>query len=280
MESNINNEENDNQNYNLQNQGSDEQEEKSKIKIENQEINDKKIEDKNQNTLKMCSLAIKEEESEKELNELNSDDHNKKNEVIKKRRIKGKNDSKKNKIVKNKKEGKNHKLNNLGGDAFEYMISYNIAQKFFIEDIHTSVENKEDNFNTKQSLDIEEIKRAMIDKLSPIAECNIEDNETKNGYLNEFNDNLIEYFSHQGIYEKISVDSDSMTYSSETLSSESNKIYHSDKNNDTNNNVQNTPSNQYKNKKIKDLTKLEFDLFLKNVLGINYIYRKKSFRKK
>ena len=58
----------------------------------------------------------------------------------------------KKKLKKGKPKTHSLKLSKLGGDAFEAMISYKIANKFFIEDIETDVSKKEKNFTAKQIL--------------------------------------------------------------------------------------------------------------------------------
>ena len=78
-------------------------------------------------------------------------------------------------------------------------IAYKIAHKFFIEDIHTNIDEKDKNFNTKQNLDITEIKREIIDKLSPNHLCGAKENKIKSKYTKVFIDNIAEYFSNQEI---------------------------------------------------------------------------------
>lgn len=95
------------------------------------------------------------------------------------------------------------KLNNLGGDAFDYMISYNISKKFFIEDINSDVITKEANFNNNEEQDIIEIKMEIINKLSPNNFLNKNVNKKNMEYISNFNENIIEYFSYQNIYDDI-----------------------------------------------------------------------------
>ena len=102
-------------------------------------------------------------------------------------------------------------MNNLGGDAFEKMISYNISRKFFIEDINSDVKAKESNFNNDEELDLNEIKMEILNNLSPNNILNREDNNKKAQYISDFNKNIIEYFSYQSIYDNIFVQSDSMS---------------------------------------------------------------------
>ena len=136
------------------------------------------------------------------------------------------------------------------------MISYKIANKFFIENIETDVSIKEKNFTAKQSLDINEIKKEIIDKLSPVLGANFNKNTRKKDISSECQDNINVYFQYQNEYNNIYVKNDSsMSYSSEISSSGNNKI------------------NNLNKKKInhKDLTELEFDLFLKNVKEENLL---------
>ena len=162
----------------------------------------------------------------------------------------------KKKLKKGKPKTHSLKLSKLGGDAFEAMISYKIANKFFIEDIETDVSKKEKNFTAKQILDINEIKKEIIDKLSPVLGANFNENTKKKDISSEFQANVNLYFKYQNEYNNIYVKNDSsMSYSSEISSSGTNKI------------------NNLNKKKInnKNLTELEFDLFLKNVKEKNLL---------
>ena len=194
---------------------------------------------------------------------------------------KGEKDGKKNKENKNiinqdtSKSQKNDKkyskkANKLGGDAFETMISYKIVHKFFLEDIgNQNLKENDKNFNTEQYLNIKEIKKEILDKLSPSNLYNSEQNSKKIDYTNTFNNNIVEYFNHQEIYDSICIISESI--SSSEISSESKKQYKSD----SNNNIYiNSENRKKKNINIKDITELEFDLFLKNIKGnklLNFI---------
>ena len=158
----------------------------------------------------------------------------------------------------------------MGGDAFETMISYKIVHKFFLEDIgNQNLKENDKNFNTEQYLNIKEIKKEILDKLSPSNLYNSEQNSKKIDYTNTFNNNIVEYFNHQEIYDSICIISESI--SSSEISSESKKQYKSD----SNNNIYiNSENRKKKNINIKDITELEFDLFLKNIKGnklLNFI---------
>ena len=98
-----------------------------------------------------------------------------------------------NEEIKQKKEKNNNghskKLSVIGGNAFESNISYKMTYKFFIEDINTNAKSAEKNFNTQQKIDIDEIKKDILDKLSPNQNLTIEQN--KKAY-----EERLEYNSH------------------------------------------------------------------------------------
>ena len=196
------------------------------------------------------------------------DDQNKKEEKYK---DSSKAQENRNQNPRKKNKGKNYiqnyskKLNNLGGDAFEYMISYNISRKFFIEDINSDLKTKESNFNNSQELDINEIKKEIFNKLSPNNFSDVNDNKKKIKYISDFNTNITEYFSYQKIYDTIYIQSDSM--SSGISSSE--KEYKSDNNKNIKLNIKQSAKKKNMNK--KDLTQIEFDLCLKGVKGENLL---------
>ena len=168
------------------------------------------------------------------------------------------------KEAKVKKEKKiSHKLKNLGGVAFESMIGYKMVNKFFIEDIKIM----DNNFNTQQSLNISDMNKEIINKLYPTPSSSFEENKKRNDFSFNYNNNVNDYYSLQNEYNTIYIESES----SSNLSS-NNELHKSDESS--------------KNKKInsknigkKDITKLEFDLFLKNVTGKllnNFLKEKKS----
>ena len=201
------------------------------------------------------------------------------------------------------------KLNKLGGEAFEKMISYKIVHKFFLEDIlrATNAKEIERNFNMEQYLDVKMIKKEILDKLSPSNNFDLENNNLKIDYTTQFNKNISQYFNCQDIYNNIYIKSENI--SSSGISSENSKEYKSDsinpektnlksnkgnfsknsnpKNNNFNSNTDNTTnsnqenentnsklSKKKKNINMKDITELEFDLFLKDVSGkklLNFI---------
>ena len=153
----------------------------------------------------------------------------------------------------------------MRGDAFEYLISYNISRKFFIEDINSDLKMKESNFNNSQELDINEIKIEIFNKLLPNNFSDVNDNNKKIQYISDFNTNIAEYFSYQKIYDNIYIQSDSM--SSGVSSSE--KEYKSDNNKNVKLSIRKPVKKKNINK--KDLTQIEFDLCLKGVKGENLL---------
>ena len=57
---------------------------------------------------------------------------------------------------------------------------------FLIEDIHTKIDEKGKNFNTKQNLDIAEIKNEILDKLSSSHLYGVTENKIKTESTNVF----------------------------------------------------------------------------------------------
>ena len=165
--------------------------------------------------------------------------------------------------AKAKKEKKiSHKLKNLGGVAFESMIGYKMLNKFFIEDIKIA-----DNFNTEQSLNISDMNKEIINKLYPTPSSSIEENKERNVISFNFTENVNYYYSLQNEYNDIYIKSES----SSSLSS----------NNESHKSDESSKNKKIKTKNIakKDITKLEFDLFLKKVTGKllnNFLKEKKS----
>lgn len=189
-------------------------------------------------------------------------------------------------VPSNKKDDKKYskKMNKLGGDAFEKMISYKIVHKFFLEDIKRGTDAKkiETKFNSEQYLDIKLIKKEILDKLSPSNNSDLNSNNLKIDYTSQFNRNIADFYNCQNIYNDIYVKSENI--SSSGISSESSKGYKSDykgnvshnsnpdPENNTNSNQENDDTNSRRRKKnkninAKDITELEFDLFLKDIEG-------------
>ena len=166
-----------------------------------------------------------------------------------------------------KKEGKNKKIQHLGGEAFESMISYDITKKYFIEDFNQI--GKDLNLNLdfchNQDLDIEKMKIDILARLSPNENNGLELNKKKLKVLNEFCDNLNEFYQLKDTYNKIYISSDSYSSGYSSGYSSHNDEYR---------------INNSKENKKKEITKLEFDLFLKNVNGKKIIKFLDDMKKK
>ena len=162
--------------------------------------------------------------------------------------------------TKNKKEGKNKKFQHLGGEAFESIISYEVTKKFFIEDFNEVDKNLD--FCHGQELDIDKIKTDIMEKLAPNENYDFARNKEKLSILTGFCGKVNNFYGLKANYNSIYISSES--YSSDNLSPSINE-----KKNSANNSNDNNSSNNKKN-----ISKLEFDLILKNVDGkkvINFL---------
>ena len=192
-----------------------------------------------------------------------------------------------------KKEFANYskKLGKLGGTVYENMISYNISKKFFFEDTDYQPENKNKNYNANKPLDINKLKEEIISKLLPSNEIsnneNIDRRKTISGfpdklfYLNQFqplNDKINQSVSknnNKGSINKISSPNLSDTDSYRKNRSKSNPSIHkkiSKSISYTNSISIKSKKKTNTNKKYKNITELEFGLFMKNVKGAKLIY--------
>ena len=145
-----------------------------------------------------------------------------------------------------------------------------MTYKFFIEDIKTNAKSAEKNFNSQQKIDIDEIKKEILEKLSPNYSFIKEQNIKKKEYVETFNENIIEYFDNQEIYNNIYIVSDTSSYSSD-LSKKNIKNFKSDSN--KSDSSKKNPK-KVKNINTKKITEIEIDLFLKNIKGekiINFL---------
>ena len=182
---------------------------KKKVVIKSQRHNEEKESDETDEREQVRSKS----EDYKRLERKKNKDKNKYNKIKNKdsKKDKGEKDGEENKENKNiinqdtPKSQKNDKIyskkaNKFGGDAFETMISYKIVHKFFLEDIvNQNLKENDKNSNTEQYLIIKEIKKEILDKLSPSHLYNSEQNYKKIDYTNSFNNNIAEYFNHQEI---------------------------------------------------------------------------------
>ena len=153
-----------------------------------------------------------------------------------------------------------------------------MTYKFFIEDIKTDVKSAEKNFNTQQNIDIDEIKKKILEKLSLNHNFTKEENIKKKGYVDTFNDKIIEYFDNKETYNNIYIVSDTSSYSSD-LSKKNIKNFKSDSN--KSDSSKNNPK-KVKNIRTKKITEIEIDLFLKNIQGekiINFLNEMKGKEK-
>ena len=184
-----------------------------------------------------------------------------------------------------KKEFANYskKLGKLGGTVYENMISYNISKKFFFEDTDYQPENKNKNYNANKPLDINKLKEEIISKLLPSNEIsnneNIDRRKTISGFpdkLNQFqplNDKINQSVSknnNKGSINKISSPNLSDTDSYRKNRSKSNPSIHkkiSKSISYTNSISIKSKKKTNTNKKYKNITELEFGLFMKNVKG-------------
>jgi len=146
-------------------------------------------------------------------------------------------------IIKEYKEKHDHskKSKNPSGISFETLISYNLSQRFYIEDIQYNGDNSQYNFFVGQNFNVNEIKKEIYSHLCPNHACAYDNNLIRNKLMCQFNNFLIEFYSNGQVYNNIYVSSDS--YSSDS-SNNNNKI-----------------------KPMKDLGVLEIDLFFKDIDG-------------
>ena len=146
------------------------------------------------------------------------------------------------------------KLRNLGGIAFESMISYNIT-KFFIEDFEAK--SIDEFFNSEQSLDIVEMNKEILNKLFLDPNFTENENSIRIGMSKGYNMNVKEYYKLQNKYYKVYKESETSSSFSSGLEMQIEQ--------------QSKKKKILKKKNInqKDITKLELDLVLKNVKGTN-----------
>ena len=214
-----------------------------------------------------------------------------------------------------KKEFANYskKLGKLGGTVYENMISYNISKKFFFEDTDYQPENKNKNYNANKPLDINKLKEEIISKLLPSNEIsnneNIDRRKTISGFpdkslyiiicfnlyiittiilFNQFqplNDKINQSVSknnNKGSINKISSPNLSDTDSYRKNRSKSNPSIHkkiSKSISYTNSISIKSKKKTNTNKKYKNITELEFGLFMKNVKGAKLIFLQNNTKK-
>ena len=94
-------------------------------------------------------------------------------------------------------------LGKLGGNVYENIISYNLCKRFYMEDIMYKQEEKSFTFNTNKSIDINELKKDIIEKLIPNNELSIKENREKTEVINDFSKQLNVFYSHQSDYDNI-----------------------------------------------------------------------------
>ena len=99
-------------------------------------------------------------------------------------------------ITKEFKEKKDYsiKLKNLAGSSFEKLISYNLSQRFYIEDIKYNGDKSKYNFFIGQNFNVNEIKKEIYSHLCPNHACAFNNNLIRNNILHQFNDYLTEFY--------------------------------------------------------------------------------------
>ena len=95
------------------------------------------------------------------------------------------------------------KLGKLGGNAYENIISYNLSKKFFVEDITNKKEEKSFSFNTNKTIDINELKKEIIEKLMPGNELSVKENNERIEVIHDFLNQINGFYTHQSNYDKI-----------------------------------------------------------------------------
>ena len=95
------------------------------------------------------------------------------------------------------------KLGKLGGNAYESIISYNLSKKFFMEDIMNKKEEKSFTFNTNKTIDINELKKEIIEKLMPSNELSTKENSERTEVIHDFLNQVNKFYTHQSNYDKI-----------------------------------------------------------------------------
>ena len=178
-----------------------------------------------------------------------------------------KQEERKDAYIQKKKEKLSKKLRHLGGVAFESRFSYDITKKYFIEDFNKV--DKDLNFGLdfchSKELDIEKIKVELLTKLSPNENDEFDQNQNKLNILNEFCINLNNYYNLTDTYNSIYYSSESYSSGYSSFDKKENKI--------------NTSKENKVNNK-KPLSKLEFDLILKNISGEKIIFFLKEMKEK
>ena len=136
-----------------------------------------------------------------------------------------------------KKKNKFTKLNSIYGKAYEFNVSLYISKKLFLEDANFINSNLFYNI----PFEFESLKNDLLLKLIPNVK-NQTTNKERIEIINNINQDLCKYYSHQDEYNNIYIGSDSFSSSSDNSLS-SNKKFN------------------------KNLTEMEFDLFIKNIQG-------------
>ena len=154
-----------------------------------------------------------------------------------------------------KKKTKFTKLNSLNGKAYEFDASLYVSKKLFVEDANFINSNLFNNI----PFEFDSLKNDLLIKLIPNVK-NQTTNKERIEIINNINQDLCEYYSHQDEYNEIYIKTDSFSFSSDNSVS----------------------SNKKPN---KNLTEMEFDLFIKNIQGknlnkfLNEVNEKKKFIK-
>ena len=145
------------------------------------------------------------------------------------------------------------KMSDLKGNGFEGLIQYTISNRFFLEELKVdNLPNINDIIFVNPSFDIKEIRNDILLKLTiePGSKDNI--NLKRISFQNEFNKNLFNYFCKQELYNSI-YEAPTDYYSTNT---EVNNISNNSKK------VKEKPKRKMNS---KDISELEFDLFMKKI---------------
>lgn len=148
----------------------------------------------------------------------------------------------------------NAKMSDIKGHGFEELMQYTISNKFFLEDLRVeNLPNINDVIFTNPSFEIKEIRDDILLKLTVEPGSQTEMNIKRIKFQNEFNNNLVEYFGKQEYYNSI-YKAPSEYYST-----------HIDENDISGNSKK--PKEKPKNKAInnKDISEVEFNLFMKKI---------------
>ena len=162
----------------------------------------------------------------------------------------------------------NSKMADLKGRGFEGLIQYTISNRFFLEDLRVqNLPNISDIIFVNSSFDIKEIRDDILLKLTiePGSKENI--NLKRIHFQNEFNKNLIDFFKNKKYYNSI-YKATTDYYSTNTEANNNSGISRKEKEKPKKKAINN-----------KDISDVEFDLFLKKIESrklIDYINEMKT----